>query len=118
MTVAEYIAAAPLSARSKLRAMRACIRAAASDAQESLKWGMPAYSQRRILVIFGAFKHHIGFYPTTSVMRAFRQELAKFNSAKGSVQFPLAEPLPLPLIRRIVAFRVKECVEGDKKWKT
>jgi uncharacterized protein YdhG (YjbR/CyaY superfamily) len=117
-SVAGYIAAAPQPARMKLREMRACIRAAAPDAQEGLKWGMPAFSQGRILVIFRAFKHHIGFYPTTSAVRAFRKELSKFNSARGSVQFPLAEPLPLPLIRRIAAFRVRECVTDGKKWKT
>jgi uncharacterized protein YdhG (YjbR/CyaY superfamily) len=116
--VAEYIAAAPKQAQKKLREMRACIRAAAPNAEEGLKWGMPAFSQRRILVIFGAFKHHIGFYPTTSAIKTFGQELSGFNSAKGSVQFPLDERLPLSLIRRIVAFRVKESVEDDTKWRT
>ncbi len=117
-SVAGYIAAAPAPARRKLREMRACVRAAAPAAGESLKWGMPAYSLRRILVIFGAFRHHIGFYPTTSAIRAFRKELAKFDFAKGSVQFPLDAPLPLALIRRIVAFRVRESVRHDKKWRT
>ena len=117
-TVAEYIRAAPKAAQPKLREMRACILAAAPDAREELKWGMPAYSYRRILVIFGGFKHHIGFYPTTSAVKAFARELSGFASAKGSVQFPLAEPLPLPLIRKIVAFRAKESLEADEKWRT
>ncbi len=117
-TVAGYIAFAPRPARQKLRKMRACIRSAAPSASESLKWGMPAYSLRRILVIFGAFKHHIGFYPTSSAIQAFRKELAKFTFAKGSVQFPLDEPLPVTLIRRIVFFRVRESVQQDKKWRT
>jgi uncharacterized protein YdhG (YjbR/CyaY superfamily) len=98
--------------------MRACIRAAAPGAEEGLKWGLPAFSHRRILVIFGAFKHHIGFYPTSSAVKAFAGELAKFPTARGSIQFPLDKPLPLALIRRIVAFRVRESVAEDKKWRT
>jgi len=61
-TVAEYINAAPKEARVKLREMRACIRDAAPGATESLKWGMPSFSYKRILVTFAAHKHHIGFY--------------------------------------------------------
>ena len=117
-TVAGYIAAAPAPTRRKLREMRACVRSAAPGVTECLKWGMPAYSQGRILVIFGAFKHHIGFYPTTSAVRAFRRELARLEGARGSVRFPLSSPLPLRLIRRIVAFRVKECIGSDTKWRS
>jgi uncharacterized protein YdhG (YjbR/CyaY superfamily) len=87
-------------------------------AKESLKWGMPAFSYRRILVTFGAFKHHIGFFPTPSAVRAFANDLSKFATASVSVQFPLEKPLPLPLIRKITAFRVRESIEKDGKWKT
>ena len=117
-TISEYIQAAPKEARGKLREMRACIRAAAPGAKESLKWGMPAFSYQRILVTFAAFKHHIGFYPTPSAVKAFAEDLSKFKTAKGSIQFPLEKPLPLPLIRKITAFRVRESVEADKKWKS
>jgi uncharacterized protein YdhG (YjbR/CyaY superfamily) len=117
-TVAEYINAAPKDAQKKLREMRACIRKAAPGATENLKWGMPAYSYERILVIFGGFKHHIGFFPTSSAMKPFAKELSKFASAKGSIQFPLEKPLPLPLIRKITAFRVQESIEKDGKWRT
>ena len=117
-TITEYIDAAPKEARKKLREMRACIRTAAPGAKESLKWGMPAFSYRRILVTFAAFKHHIGFYPTPSAVRAFANDLSKFATAKGSIQFPLEKPLPLPLIRKITAFRVRESIEEDGKWKT
>jgi uncharacterized protein YdhG (YjbR/CyaY superfamily) len=117
-TITEYINAAPKETQMKLREMRACIRAAAPGAQESLKWGMPAFSYRRILVTFGAFKHHVGFYPTSSAVTAFADELSKFATAKGSIQFPLEKPLPLPLIRKITAFRVRQSVEEDKKWRT
>jgi len=117
-TIDEYIQAAPKEAQEKLRQMRACIRAAAPGAKEGLKWGMPAFSYRRILVTFAGFKNHIGFYPTPSAVTAFAKELSKFSTAKGSIQFPLEEPLPLSLVRKITAFRVKESVEQDKKWRT
>jgi uncharacterized protein YdhG (YjbR/CyaY superfamily) len=116
--IAEYIDAAPKEAQKKLREMLACIRKAAPDATESLKWGMPAYSYRRILVTFKAFKHHIGFYPTPSAVKAFEKELAEFKTASASIQFPLDKPLPLTLIRKITAFRVKESLEEDAKWRT
>jgi len=117
-TVTEYINAAPKEARQKLREMRATVRAAAPGAAEGLKWSMPAYSYRRILVTFAGFKYHIGFYPTPSAVEAFAKQLSGFKTAAGSIQFPLDKPLPLDLIRKITAFRVKESVEEDKKWKT
>jgi uncharacterized protein YdhG (YjbR/CyaY superfamily) len=117
-TITEYINAAPKEARQKLREMRACIRVAAPGAKENLKWGMPAFSYKRILVTFAAFKHHIGFYPTPSAVKAFAKELSKFVTADASIQFPLEKPLPLSLIRKITAFRVRESLEEDKKWRT
>jgi uncharacterized protein YdhG (YjbR/CyaY superfamily) len=117
-TVSEYIQLAPKEARAKLRQMRGCIRAAAPGAEEGLKWGMPAYSYRRILVIFGGFKNHIGFYPTASAVKAFAKDLSKFKMTRGTVQFPLEKPLPLPLIRKITTFRVRESKEQDKKWRS
>lgn len=79
---------------------------------------MPAFSYKRILVMFAAFRHHIGFYPTSSAVSAFAKELSKYHTARGSIQFPLDKPLPLPLIRKITAFRVRESVEKDGKWRT
>ncbi len=116
--IAEYIDAAPKEAQEKLRELHACIRKAAPDATESLKWGMPAFSYRRILVTFKAFKHHLGFYPAPSAVKAFAKELSKFKTASASIQFPLDKPLPLALIRKITAFRVKESLEEDAKWRT
>jgi uncharacterized protein YdhG (YjbR/CyaY superfamily) len=116
--ITEYISAAPKAAQKKLREMRACIRKAVPGAEEGLKWGMPAFSHRRILVTFAAHKHHIGFYPTPSAVSAFSKDLSKFATARGSIQFPLDKPLPLALIRKITAFRVRESVQQDKKWRT
>jgi uncharacterized protein YdhG (YjbR/CyaY superfamily) len=117
-TITEYINAAPKKAQKKLREMRACIRKAAPGAKEGMKWGMPAFSYHRILVVFAAHKNHIGFYPTPSAVEAFADDLSKYNTASGSIQFPLEKPLPLPLVRKITAFRVKESIEKDGKWRT
>jgi uncharacterized protein YdhG (YjbR/CyaY superfamily) len=117
-TITAYINAAPKDSRQKLREMRACIRKFAPGSTETLKYGMPAFCYQQILVIFGAFKHHIGFYPTAAGMKPFAKDLAKFVTARGSIQFPLAQPLPLSLIRKIVALRVRHCIEQDGTWRT
>jgi uncharacterized protein YdhG (YjbR/CyaY superfamily) len=117
-TVAEYIAAADKAARPKLRELRKCIRAAAPGAKEELKWSMPAYSYKRILVMFAAFKNHVSLFPGTPTVRTFRLELAKHDTSGSTVRFPLDQPLPLPLIRRLTQHRVKEAVEKDGKWRT
>ena len=117
-SIAEYIDAVPKETQKKLREMQECIRKAAPGAKESLKWGMPAFSYKRILVTFAAFKHHIGFYPTHSAMKAFAKELSRFKTASASIQFPLELPLPLALIRKITQFRVQENIASDAKWRT
>jgi uncharacterized protein YdhG (YjbR/CyaY superfamily) len=117
-TIDDYIDVAPESAQRKLHEIRACVRKAAPGAEETLKYGMPAFCYQRILVIFGGFKHHIGFYPTGAAMKPFAKELAKFKTARGSIQFPLDQPLPLALIRRITAQRVRHSIEKDGKWRT
>ena len=115
-SIDEYIARAPVETQKKLRDMQACIRRAAPGATESLKWGMPAFSYKRILVVFAVFKHHIGFFPTPSAIKAFRKDLLKYKTTTGAIQFPLDKPLPLPLIRKITMFRVRESLEKDIKW--
>jgi len=117
-TIEEYIKAAPGGTREKLYQMHTCILKAAPGAVESLKWSMPAYSYKRILVTFAIFKQHIGFYPTPSAVKAFAKDLSKFKTARGSIQFLLDKPLPLSLISKITRFRVNESLEGDKKWKS
>lgn len=115
--IAEYIAAAPEQAQAHLIQLYDCVRAAAPGATEGLKWGMPAFSYHRILVTFAGFKRHIGFYPTPSAVKAFEKQLTKYKTAEGSVQFALDKPLPLPLVRKITLYRVKESLQEDKKWK-
>jgi uncharacterized protein YdhG (YjbR/CyaY superfamily) len=107
-TIDEYIAAFPPDVRKVLQDVRTTIRKAAPDAAEAMKYGIPTFVQGENLVHFGGFKTHVGFYPTPSGIAAFERELAAYEGAKGSVQFPLDKRLPLPLIARIVKFRVKE----------
>lgn len=115
-TVGEYIDQAPEETREKLREMRACLREVAPDAEESLKWGTPAFSLDRILFTYGGFKHHIGFYPTPAAIEEFAEELEEYETGKGSIQFPLDKPLPVDLIHAIAAFRVNDLEENDAKW--
>jgi len=107
-SVDEYIDGFPPAVGAKLQEMRALIRAAAPKAVERISYRMPAYDLNGILVYFAAFENHIGFYPTSSGISAFQDELKKYKSGKGSVRFPLDRPLPRTLIKKIVKFRVKE----------
>lgn len=116
-TIAEYIKAAPKESQNKLCEIYTCIQKAAPGATEGLKWGMPSFSYKRILVTFAISKHHIGLYPTPSAVTAFAKDLKKFKTGKGSIQFPLDQPLPLALIKKITVFRVKESLRQDAKWK-
>ena len=117
--VDEYLAGVPEPARSTLNKIRAAIRSAVPpEATETISYRIPAFKQNGILVYFAAFKHHIGFYPTPSAVRAFANDLSKFATARGSIQFPLEKPLPLALIRKITAFRVRESIKEDRKWRT
>jgi uncharacterized protein YdhG (YjbR/CyaY superfamily) len=107
-TIDEYIQGFPPEVQAILSELRSTIREAAPQASEKISYGIPTFYLNGNLVHFAAFKRHIGFYPDPSGIAHFKKELAKYKSAKGSVQFPLDEPLPLQLIARIVAFRVGE----------
>jgi uncharacterized protein YdhG (YjbR/CyaY superfamily) len=104
----EYIAGFPTDVQRILHEIRSIIRTAAPGAEEAIKYGIPTFVLNGNLVHFAAFQKHIGFYPTPSGIEAFKDELSAYQSAKGSVQFPLGKPVPLGLIRKIVKFRVKE----------
>lgn len=88
--------------------MRKVISEAAPEAVEKISYQMPTWFLHKNLVHFAAYKTHIGFYPAPSGIEAFNEELARYKGAKGSVQFPIKEPLPYELITRIVKFRVEE----------
>ena len=103
-----YIAAAPADRRAVLDQLRAAIRAAAPEAEETISYNMPAFAQHGTLVYFALQKRYVGFYPTGSGIAAFQEELAAYETTKGAVHLPLDRPLPLDLIQRIVRFRVEE----------
>ena len=111
----EYLDRFPKVAQQRLQKMRLTVKKAAPQAKEKISYGIPAFTLNGMLVWFAAFKNHIGFYPRTSAIAAFKKELSAYKGAKGSVQFPFDKPLPLPLISRIVKFRVKENLRKRKK---
>jgi uncharacterized protein YdhG (YjbR/CyaY superfamily) len=104
----DYISAFPAGTQKALRQMRRAIKDAAPEAEEAIKYGVPTFVLNGNLVHFAGFKQHVGFYPTPSAIAKFKTELSKYKSAKGSVQFPLDEPMPVALVTRIVKFRVVE----------
>jgi uncharacterized protein YdhG (YjbR/CyaY superfamily) len=112
-TIDQYIDAASEHARELLTQLRTTIARAAPEATEKISYGVPTFDFRGNLVHFAAFKHHIGFYPTPSGIDVFKDELKQYKVAKGSVQFPIDEPLPLDLVARIVQFRVKENAQSS-----
>jgi uncharacterized protein YdhG (YjbR/CyaY superfamily) len=107
-SIDEYIRSFPEHIQKKLVELREAIREQAPQAQEKLSYQMPTFFLNGNLVHFAAYSKHIGFYPTASAIRAFKKRLSKYKNAKGSVQFPIEEPLPIELIRRVVKFRVDE----------
>jgi uncharacterized protein YdhG (YjbR/CyaY superfamily) len=108
-SIDEYIAAFPPETQAVLQEMRALIGASAPDATETISYAIPTFDLNgKHLVHFAGFAKHVGFYPVPSGMEAFKEELRPYKQGKGSVQFPLGQPLPADLIRRIVEFRVGE----------
>ena len=107
----EYIASFPKKTQEILQQVRATIKKAAPAAEEAISYAMPAFKLNGNLVYFAAYEHHIGFYATPSAGTSFTKELSKYKQGKGSIQFPIDEPMPLSLITKIVKFRVKENME-------
>lgn len=115
--VEEYLRRFPSDVRVILGKIRKTIRNTAPAAEETIAYGMPAYKLNgKPLVYFAGYENHIGFYATPTGHTAFEKELSPYKQGKGSVQFPLNAPMPLPLIAKIVTFRVQEnLAKGDKK---
>lgn len=113
----DYIASFPADVQAILEQVRKTIQVAAPEAEEAISYAMPTFKLHGNLVHFAAYKNHIGFYPAPRGLEEFKDELSGYKGAKGSVQFPINQPMPLELIARIVAFRVKENLEKRKaKW--
>jgi uncharacterized protein YdhG (YjbR/CyaY superfamily) len=108
-TVKEYIASFPPEIQVILNKLHKIVRDSAPTAQEYIGYGMPGYKLNgKPLIYFAAFKNHLGLYPTPSGVAAFTTELVKYKKAKGSIQFPLKEPIPYDLIGKIIDYRVNE----------
>jgi uncharacterized protein YdhG (YjbR/CyaY superfamily) len=107
-SIDEYISMFPEDVRTLLESIRQTINKAAPGAEETINYGIPTFKLNGNPVHFAAFKNHIGFYPAPSGINAFKKELSEYKGAKGSVQFPFNQKLPLGLVTKIVKFRVKE----------
>lgn len=107
-TIDAYIAAFPKETQVLLQAMRKTIGEAAPEATETISYQIPTFKLKGNLVHFAGYKHHIGFYPGAAGIAAFADELTGYKRAKGSVQFPIDQPLPLELVSRIVKFRIEQ----------
>jgi uncharacterized protein YdhG (YjbR/CyaY superfamily) len=114
-SVDAYIAQFPKSTREILSGIRDVIKQAAPEAEESISYGMPTYKlYTKPLVYFAGYEKHIGFYATPAGHAAFEKELSKYKQGKGSVQFPIDQPMPLKLITKMVKVRAKEEAEKAK----
>lgn len=110
-SIDDYILTFPENVQKLLQALRTVIKEAAPDATEKISYQMPTFELYGNLVHFAAYKNHIGFYPTPSGIEKFKNEVAMYKCAKGSVQFQIDEPMPYKLITQIVKFRVVENTE-------
>jgi uncharacterized protein YdhG (YjbR/CyaY superfamily) len=107
-TVDEYIAAFPKNVQVILQELRHAIKESAPEAEEAISYQMPTFKLNGNLVWFAAFKNHIGFFPKTTAIEAFKEKLGKYDTSKGTVRFPINEPIPFDLVKEMVRFRVKE----------
>ena len=107
-TIDEYIAGFPPDIQARLEKVRAAIKNAAPDAEETIKYRIPTFTLKGNLISFAAYKKHIGLYPAPTGSKKFNQELAPYRAEKSSIRFPLDEPMPFDLMREIVVFRVQE----------
>lgn len=108
-TVEAYIDQFDGEIKSRLEQMRQVIRAEAPEAEEGIMYGLVGYKMnKKPLVYFGGFARHVGFYATPNGHEAFAEEFAPYKQGKGSVQFPLDQPLPLDLVKRVVQYRKEQ----------
>lgn len=115
-TIDEYIAAFSPDVQDLLENIRMAIRESAPDAEEAIAYGIPTFRLNGNLVHFAAFKHHVSFYPGgPSAIEAFKSELLQYKQSKGTVQFPLGEPVPHELVKKMVRFRANENKAKIKK---
>jgi len=116
-SIDQYISEADEKAKEMLRSLREIISEAAPGTTECISYGMPAFRLRRVVVYFAAFKNHVSLFPGASGVATFAEELKQWKCSKGTIQFPIGQPLPVELIQKIVAFRLEEETERDKSRK-
>ena len=114
-TIDAYIDNFPEEIQKILQLVRTTIKTAAPDAREKISYAIPTFELNGNLVHFAAFKNHIGFYPAPTGMVEFQKEFSAYKTGKGSIQFPIDQPMPLSLISKIVQFRVIENLQKAKK---
>lgn len=115
-TIDEYIQAAPREGQPHLRRLYAILKSVAPKAEETIKWGTPFFVEPRFVFAFSAHQAHCSFAPTAAALEAFRQELAKHKTTKGTLRIPYNQPLPENLIRKIAEYRLRNMGEGDTFW--
>ncbi len=115
-SVTDYIAAQPAAARAALKRVRSTIRRAMPKAEEVISYSIPAYKLNgRVVIFFAGWKQHYSIYPATDgLAEAFKDEFASYEISKGTIRFPLSEPVPVKLIERIAMFRVKQAAKRGK----
>lgn len=115
-SIEEYIARFPPEVQEILEKIRTTIRKAAPEAQETISYDIPTFTLRDIyLIYFAAYKKHISIYPVPTGTAEFNEEIAAYQTGKGTLQFPLDKPIPYGLIRKIVKFSL---VDNSKRAKT
>ena len=107
-TVDEYIVQFPQDVQQILFKVRALVKELAPAATERISYGMPGFYLNGMLVWFAGHKDYIGFYPTGEGIEAFKNELSGYKWSKGAVQFPLDQPIPYELMRKMVNFRISQ----------
>lgn len=109
----EYIEQFPANVQAILQKLRATIKKTAPSAEEVISYQMPAFKYHGMLVYFAGYKNHVGFYPTSSPMKVFKDRLTDYKTSKGAIQFPINDAIPLTLVKDIVKFRIKENLEKE-----
>jgi len=113
----EYIASFPPEMQARLAKIRATIKAAAPEAQETMKYGMPTFTLKGNLVSFGVYKKHIGMYPVPGGTEEFKNEVAPYKREKSTLRFAHDQPIPYDLISKMVSFLMKENLERAERKK-
>src|SRR5215475_7556190 len=108
-TVERYLAKVPVASRPTFDKLRAAVRSAVPrDAEEIISYRIPAFRSSVVLVWFAAFADHCSLFPTSSAIAKFKRELKEYSTSKGTIHFPLDQPVPVALIKRIVKARIAE----------